>query len=393
MPSTPSPDAVPSPRGPAARVYLDAGGAAPLHPRAAEALRQAAAEGWSAPERLHSEARSAAALLGAARETFASLVGARTEEVHHTASHVAALHAAVGAIAPARRRVGRAVVASAVERAAILSAARHVAGDDVTLVPTDHLGRTDAAAMGAAIARPGVGLACLQHANGEVGTVQPLAAVHELARAAGVPLLVDAGASLGHTDVPGSWDALAADPADWGGPRGVGLLVVRRGVRVAHPGPEDADPWAPGGVSVVAAFAAAVALKEVTSSRQATATRLATLVDRLRAEVPRLVPDVEVVGDPDDRLPHVLTFSCLYVDGEALLSELDRHGFAVGSGSACTSLSLEPSHVLRAMGVLTHGNVRLTLHDAVTDADVDRFLGVLPGCVARVREALGVGGL
>ena len=378
----------------ASRCYLDAGGAAPLHPLATQALLQASVEGWSSPERLHSEARAAASLLGAARETFAALVGARTEEVHLTPSHVASLHAAVATVAPARRRVGRGVVASAVERAAVLAAARHVAGDDgVTLVPVDRAGRVDAAEMADAVARPGVGLACLQHANGEVGTIQPLPLVHEAARTARVPLLVDAGASLGHADVPSSWDVLTADPADWGGPRGVGLLVVRRGVRVAPTGPEDADRWAPGGVNVANAFAAAVALKSVLADRAETAARLRALVDRLRTEVPRLVPDVEVVGDPDERLPHVLTFSCLYVDGEALLTELDRHGFAVGSGSACTSLTLEPSHVLRAMGVLTHGNVRLTLHPAVTSDDVVRFLAVLPGCVARVREQLGVQGL
>lgn len=379
---------------PPRRVYLDAGGAAPLHPLAAEALRQAAAEGWSAPERMHSEARTAATLLGAARETLAQIVGARTEEVHLTPSHVASLHGAIAAVAPARRRVGRGVVVSAVERAAVLAAARHVAGEDgVTLVPTDRLGRVDGEAMAAAVQAPGIGLACLQHANSEVGTVQPLAVVHQAARDARVPLLVDAGASLGHADLPSSWDVLAADPADWGGPRGVGVLVVRRGVRVARTGPEDADPWAPGGVNIAAAFAAAVSLKAVVAAREATAVRLSALVDMLRAEVPRLVPDVEVVGDDADRLPHVLTFSCLYVDGEALLTELDKHGFAVGSGSACTSLTLEPSHVLRAMGVLTHGNVRLTLHAGVTSDDVGRFLAVLPGCVARVRDALGVRGL
>jgi cysteine desulfurase len=99
------------------------------------------------------------------------------------------------------------------------------------------------------------------------------------------------------------------------------------------------------------------------------------------------------VGDPDDRLPHVVTFSCLYVDGEALVTELDRAGFAVGSGSACTSSTLEPSHVLAAMGVLTHGNVRVALDRSTTEDDVERFLAVLPGAVRRVRDVLGVSGL
>jgi cysteine desulfurase len=105
------------------------------------------------------------------------------------------------------------------------------------------------------------------------------------------------------------------------------------------------------------------------------------------------VPDVEVVGDPVDRLPHIVTFSCLYVDGEALLHGLAREGFAVSSGSACTADTLRPSHVLAAMGVLTHGNVRVSLHPGVTDADVERFLAVLPGVVSRLREEAGVVGL
>jgi cysteine desulfurase len=109
------------------------------------------------------------------------------------------------------------------------------------------------------------------------------------------------------------------------------------------------------------------------------------------------VPDVEVVGDPgpgaDRRLPHLLTFSCLYVDGEALLGALERHGFAVSSGSSCTASSLTPSHVLAAMGALTHGNVRVSLHRGTSEADVERFLAVLPGVVAGLRRDAGAAGL
>jgi cysteine desulfurase len=117
------------------------------------------------------------------------------------------------------------------------------------------------------------------------------------------------------------------------------------------------------------------------------------LVDRIRRTVTATVPDVEVVGDPDDRLPHLVTFSCLYVDGEALLHALDRAGFAVSSGSSCTASTLRPSHVLEAMGVLTHGNVRVSLPPDVEESEVDRFLGVLPGIVANLRAEAGVIGL
>ncbi|MFE5308225.1 cysteine desulfurase family protein [Isoptericola sp. NPDC056605] len=377
-------------------MHLDNGGGAPLHPLARQALLQALEDGWADPHRLHTEGRRAARLLDGAREAVAAVLGARTEEVRFTASHASALRDALLGTAQAQRRAGGDVVVGATERAAVLHAAAAAAAGaqegERVVVDVDRLGRVDAATFAERVARPGVALAALQHANGEVGTRQPLAVVHDAARAAGVPLLVDAGASLGHDVVPDSWDLLAAHPPDWGGPAGVGVLAVRQRVRAVPPGPEDADPWAPGGVSVPAAFAAAVALQATTADRAAQDERRRLLTARVRAAA-AAVPDVEVVGDPDDRLPHVVTFSCLYVDGEALVTELDRAGFAVGSGSACTASTLEPSHVLAAMGVLTHGNVRIALDRSTTGDDVDRFLAVLPGAVRRVRDMLGVAGL
>ncbi len=377
------------------RVHLDNGGRARWHPLARRAFLQALDDGWADPRRLHAEGRRAAALLDGAREAVAAVLGARTEEVRFAHSHTAALHSAVLAAAAGRRRAGGDVVVSAVERAAVLHAAHDAAaahGGRRVDVPVERTGRVDAGAMTEAVAAPGVALAALQHANGEVGTLQPVEDVHAATARAGVPLLVDAGASLGHVELGPAWDLVAADPADWGAPGGVGVVAARGRVRLVPRGPEDPEPWAPGGVSVPAAFAAAVGLQAVVADREAEDARRRALVDRVRATV-ATVPDVEVVGDPDARLPHVATFSFLYVDGEALLSELDRAGVAVGSGSACTASTLEPSHVLAAMGVLTHGNVRIALDRSTTEHDVERLLAVLPGAVERVRDALGVRGL
>src|SRR5665647_2579838 len=313
----------------ATRRYLDAGGRAPVHPVAQEAFLAALEQGWADPRRLHAEGRRARLLLDGAREALAEMLGARTEEIHLTAGHTASLHAAVAAVARARRRAGGRVVVSAVERAAVLAAAT-LAGDEIVTVPVDRTGRLDLRAWQDAVG-PGVALAALQHANGEVGTLQPVAAAFEATARAGVPLLVDAGASVGHVDVAANWDVLAADPSDWGGIAGVGVLAVRSRVRTTPTGPEDEDPWAPGGVSVPAAVAAAASLR----------------------------------------------------------AELDRLGFAVGSGSACTSSSLQPSHVLAAMGVLTHGNVRIALPSTVTADDVEAFCAVLPQAVAEVRRMAG----
>jgi len=383
-----------------ARVFLDAGGHAPILASARRAFDEALDRGWADPRRLHAEGRTARLLLEGARESLAASLGARTEEIDLLPSHTLALHAAVRSVARGRRRVGRHVVTSSVERAAILSAADFAVaqpwggseGSRVT-VGVDRLGRVDVDAFADAVRRPGVALAALQHANGEVGTRQPVDAVHDAASRAGVPLLVDVGASAGHAALPDGWDVLAADAGDWGGMPGLAVLATRARVRRAPDWPEDPDRWSPGGVSVPVALAAAVALEAARSSRAADDAHRRALVDRIRRRVAAEVPDVEVVGDATDRLPHVVTFSCLYVDGEALVTELDRLGFAVGSGSACTSSTLEPSHVLAAMGVLTHGNVRLCLPPDVTSDGVDRFLDVLPGAVRRVREALGAGGL
>jgi cysteine desulfurase len=139
--------------------------------------------------------------------------------------------------------------------------------------------------------------------------------------------------------------------------------------------------------NVPAVLAAAAALQATVAEREAENARLHALVSGVRGVV-ACIPQVEVEGDPEARLPHLVTFSCLYVDGEALVGELDRLGFEVASGSACTSSSLEPSHVLAAMGALTHGNVRVSVGRETTEDDVGRFLDVLPGVVERLRARL-----
>lgn len=375
---------------PGERVLLEVAGHAPWHPAAREAFGAAVEEGWADPRRLSSEGRRARLLLESARESLAAALGTRTDEVRLLASPTHALHTAVRAVVRGRRRTGDLVVASAVERAAVLEAARFAGR--LHEVPVDADARVDAAAMASDVAGPGVALAALQHANGEVGTIQPVDAVAEAARAAGVPLLVDAGASVGHVEPPTTWDLLVADPGDWGGPTGLGVLGVRPRVRWAQDWPHDEDEWQPGGVSVPAAVAAAAALEAVRADLAAAGARRRRQVAVLRERVPASVPDVVVVGDPEDRLPHVATFSFLYADGEALVTALDAAGFAVASGSACTSLTEEPSHVLAAAGALTHGNVRLALDRSVRDEDVERFCVALPPIVARVREMLGAAG-
>ncbi|MFD8273366.1 cysteine desulfurase/sulfurtransferase TusA family protein [Streptomyces flaveolus] len=372
--------------------YFDAASAAPLHPVARQALLASLDEGWADPARLYREGRRARLLLDAAREAAAEAVGCRADELVFTPSGTRAVHTGVAGALAGRRRVGRHLIVSAVEHSSVLHAAEvhEQDGGTVTQVPVDRTGAVDPAAYAAALGG-GTALACLQSANHEVGTEQPVAEVAEACRAAGVPLLVDAAQSLGWGKVAGDWSVLTASAHKWGGPSGVGLLVVRKGVRFAPQGPGDEreSGRAPGFENLPAIVAAAASLRAVRAEAAEEAARLRELTERVRARVPALVPDVEVVGDPARRLPGVVTFSCLYVDGETLLHELDRAGFSVSSGSSCTSSTLTPSHVLRAMGVLSEGNVRVSLPPGTPAEDVERFLEVLPGTVAAVREKLG----
>ncbi|MFF8677783.1 cysteine desulfurase/sulfurtransferase TusA family protein [Streptomyces sp. NPDC015237] len=372
--------------------YFDAASAAPLHPVARQALLASLDEGWADPARLYREGRRARLLLDAAREAAAEAVGCRADELVFTPSGTRAVHSGVAGALAGRRRVGRHLIVSAVEHSSVLHAAEELErdGGTVTQVPVDRAGAVDAGAFAAALGDD-TALACLQSANHEVGTEQPVARVAESCRAAGVPLLVDAAQSLGWGKVQADWSLLTASAHKWGGPSGVGLLAVRKGVRFAPQGAADEreSGRAPGFENLPAIVAAAASLRAVRAEAAQEAARLRELTERIRARVPGLVPDVEVVGDAVRRLPGIVTFSCLYVDGETLLHELDRAGFSVSSGSSCTSSTLTPSHVLKAMGVLTEGNVRVSLPPGTPAEDVERFLEVLPGAVAAVRERLG----
>jgi cysteine desulfurase len=369
--------------------YFDAASAAPLHPAAVAALQAALADGWADPGKLYAQARRARQLLDAASAATAEVLGVRPEDITFCASGTEACHRAIAGLVRGRSRTGRTVVHSSVEHSAVLAAvAAHVdAGGTSVAVPVDRLGRVDVNAFVDAVTTPGVAAAILMSANHEVGTLQPIEAVAPACLAAGVPLLVDAAQSVGRIPLPPAWSVLVASAHKWGGPPGVGLLAVRPGVRF------DPAPPEPGRVSLPLVVAAAAALLAAESEATELAARLWPLVDRIRTDVGARIPDVEVVGDPVQRLPHLVTFSCLYVDGEALLHALDRKGFAVSSGSSCTAQTLRPSHVLEAMGVLTHGNVRVSLHRDTTAAEVERFLAELPGIVTELRAQAGVTGL
>ncbi len=364
--------------------YLDTASAEPLHPAARETLLAALDRGYADPRRLHRAGREARLLLDNARAVIAECIGARADEVGFTASGTDAVHR--GLLGLLRARSGGGVVHSAVEHSSVLHAVQWQHSPAHASVPVDAGGRVDLEAMRDAARQPGVAVVALQSANQEVGTVQP---VDRLDLAEELPLFVDAAASVGRVPLPGRWSALAASAHKWGGPGGVGVLAVRRTARWTIPFPGDDGLDQPGGPWVPGALAAAAALQAVLAEREETGARQHRQVDRIRACAAAL-PDTEVVGDPVDRLPHLVTFSCLYVSGDELVSGLDRRGFGVASGSACTASTLEPSHVLAAMGALTHGNVRVSLRRDSTDDEVEGLCAALIDVVGDIRAGTGL---
>jgi cysteine desulfurase len=210
---------------------------------------------------------------------------------------------------------------------------------------------------------------------------------------------VDAAQSVGHERVDArAWGCalLSASAHKFGGPSGVGVLVVRDGTRWERPGPEDdrGDPRVIGPRDVPGAVATAAALVARGAELADETERLRRYSEQIRSAAAS-IPDAEVHGDPDPggRLPHLVSMSFLYVDGEALLDRLAARGIAAASGSACTASSLSPSHVLEAIGALTHGNLRVSLGRDTTQDDIDRLLEALPPAVAGLRDEAGVTGL
>ncbi len=377
--------------------YFDTASAEPMLEEASQALLTALADGWADPARLHQEGRRARLLLDTARERVADLLGCRPDELSFTASGTQAAHLGVLGAVQARQSATRGpghVVVSAVEHSSVLNAATQAAqaGSELTITPVDPAGRADVDSIAAAAGRGRTVLCCLQSANHEVGTIQPVTEVAGLCAAAGVPLLVDAAASAGREPVPDGWSLLVASAPKWGGPPGGGALAVRRQVRWRSPLPADSREGrrVPGYPNIPAITAAATALSVFSAKIIKGKRDQARLTGRSRAELPGLIPDCAVHGDAAGSLPHIVAFSCLYVDGETLVTELDRAGFSVSSGSSCASQTQQPSHVLEAMGALTHGNVRVSLPLGATDEQVTRFLEVLPPIVAGLRQRAGM---
>jgi cysteine desulfurase len=379
--------------------YFDAASAEPMSAAARDALLAALDDGWADPVRLHREGRRASLLLDQARERMATLLRCRADELAFTSSGTQAVQLAVLGAVRARQSAARGpghVVVSAVEHSSVLNAVAEteLAGSQVTIAGVGADGRVDIAAFTEAVRRDRTVLACLQTANHEVGTIQPVAEVAAACSSAGVPLLADAAASAGRLPLPAGWSMLAASAHKWSGPPGVGVMVIRKPVRWRPPLPPGSREGhrVPGFPNLPAIMSAVAGLESFEVSREDADIALRLLTNQIRDRLKTAVPDCVVHGDHSAALPHIVTFSCLYIDGEALVIELDKAGFSVSSGSACATDTQQPSHVLAAMGAITHGNVRVSLPRNTTEESVTGFLNVLPDIVSRLRGQAGTRG-
>ena len=368
--------------------YLDYAASAPLRPEALAAMLPLLERPAANPSSQHGQGRAARAAVETAREQVAALVGAAPGEVVFTSGGTEADNLAVKGTVLARAPEARHLVCSAVEHHAVLDAAAWAAADagaQVDLAPVDGLGRVDPARLGALLQPGRTALVAVMAANNEVGTGQPVAAVAELAHAAGAVLLCDAvqAAGLPGVDMAADGiDLLALASHKLGGPTGVGALVVRPGTTLrplVHGGGQERglrSGTLP--AAALAGFGAAAAA--ALADRHATAaTTLATLRSRLLTGLRTLTPDLEVNGDrsapdPGAGLPGLLSVRFPGRRAEDLLLLLDRHGVACSAGSACASGAVTPSHVLVAMGrdpAAARETVRFSLGHASTQADVD----------------------
>jgi cysteine desulfurase len=378
------------------RCYLDHNATTPVDPAVASAMDQVVREEFGNPSSVHVFGQRAKTILDRARHSVAALVGGDPAEVVFTAggteSDNFALRGSAEALAPLNRRH---IIASAIEHEAILqtvkSLSRH--GWRVTLLPVDESGIVSPETLASAMT-PETALVTIMHANNEIGTIQPIHELCAIAHAHNALFHTDAVQSAGKIPIDTRHlgvDLLSISAHKFYGPKGVGALWIRRGTRVAAVttgGRQERNRRA-GTENVPGIAGLQVACDLATKKLGAEAARLEKLRDRLEAGVLERVTATAVNGARDRRVANTTNISFDGIEAESLLIALDLDGIAVSTGSACSSGTLEPSHVLKAMGFPLHrtqNSIRFSLGAANTDADIDRVLDVLPGIVARLRQ-------
>jgi len=376
------------------RVYLDYAATTPTHPEVLEAMLPYFTDSFGNPSSVYSYGQEARAAVETARQQVAALIGAREDEIIFTSGGTESDNFAIKGIALTHRRRGDHIVASAIEHHAVLETCHSLErqGFRVTSLPVDEFGLVDPAELRQALTDKTI-LVSVMHANNEIGTIEPIPELAAIAHEAGAYFHTDAVQTVGHVPVDVSTlgvDLLSMSAHKLYGPKGVGALYTRKGTRIApllHGGGQESNRR--GGtenVSGIVGFgkAADIARKELADEAE----RLTILRDTLIQSILDRIEGSRLNGHPDKRLPNNVNVSISYVEGESMLLNLDLEGICASTGSACSSASLEASHVLLAIGLPhedAHSSLRFALGKWSTREDVEQVMDVLPQIVVRLR--------
>lgn len=376
-------------------VYMDHAATTPVHPEVLQAMLPYFTEKFANPSSIYSIAGVTRTAIEDARAKVAKAIGASPDEIYFTSGGTESDNWAIKGIAYANRKKGNHIITSAIEHHAVLHTCDYLEkqGFAVTYVPVDKYGVIDLAKLREAIT-PQTILITVMFANNEIGTIEPIAEIGKLAREKGIYFHTDAVQAVGHvpTDVKAlQVDLLSLSAHKFYGPKGTGALYIRKGVKIdnfMHGGGQEKRKRA-STENVPGIVGLGKAIELATADIEGTGRRLRALRERLKDGITTRISHTRYNGHPDRRLPGNVNICFEFIEGESLLLLLSQQGICGSTGSACTSASLEPSHVLLAIGLpheIAHGSLRLTLGDANTEAEVDYVLEVLPKIVDKLRQ-------
>jgi cysteine desulfurase len=375
-------------------VYLDYNSTTPIDPAVRDVMNRIMADNYGNPSSVHRIGQKAKAALEDARERMAKLIGAQAAEIYFTSGGTESDNMAIKGAAWARRHKGKHLITSAVEHHAVLSTMQYLEreGFDVTYLGCDHHGVVSVDELRRAL-RPDTTVVSIMAANNETGEIQPIREMADICREAGVIFHTDAVQAVGKMPIDINnlgIDMLSLSAHKLYGPKGIGALYIRRGTMmtpVIHGGAHEKRKRA-GTENLPAIVGMATALEIACEKMESEHQRLSELsryfVDKITAQI----DDVFLNGSRDNRIPSTVNLSFKGVEGEAILLSLDLKGVAASSGSACSSGSLESSHVLKAMGidpVLAQGSIRFSMGRPTTREDLDYTISVLPEIIERLR--------
>ena len=378
------------------RIYLDHNATTPLHPAVVDRMTEALREDFGNPSSVHHFGQRAKAVVDEARSAVAVLIGADPPEIVFTSGGTEGDNIAIRGVAEALEATGRRhLIASAIEHEAVLNTVKALAkrGWKTTLLPVDESGIVSPESLRAALTDD-TALVSVMHANNEIGTIQPIAELARLAHERGALFHTDAVQSAAKIPVDVKAlgvDLLSVSAHKFYGPKGVGAIWIRRGLRLLPPttGGKQERSRRAGTENVPGIVGMGVAAQAALRKMQEEATRTAALRDRLEEGIVKAVPGTVINGTREARVPNTTNISFDRCEAESLLIALDLAGVAVSTGSACSSGTLEPSHVLKAMGFPPHrtqNSIRFSLGAANTDADIDRVIAALPAIVDKLRS-------